>query len=426
MNKSNTETRICKVCGRELPIEKMAINRTKSGLTIYRNVCKECSNEYQRQLKKKKSIKEFMKDESMKIHRKYKDVRSERILSVEESGIELIKEDEIFVKLLDYRNAWISNYGRALALYGGKYSVMQKKILDGEVAYQLYKNIYDGEKWIYERRLVKAWKLVVQEFILNYDIANNICCWHKRNNKDDLYYKNLYPLNEKQYAAVKEQFEKYGIDSEEIILDVINSVEYKADDWSPKCMKKSVCGIGYLGCNKVDTCSKVYRKWVNMIQRCYYGKVHEYKPYYAQCTVCEEWLNFSNFKIWYDENNVIGKKFDLDKDILIQGNTEYAPDTCALVSHYANTIFEKSRGIKNNILLNVKTGMYDTSMVLLGSKKEVGSFATKEIAQKELFEFKKDYIRQFARKSKSRVPDKVYRAMLNWKTNMEEKEDLSA
>lgn len=407
MSAKNIEERIkkCKVCGEDLPIEKM---RHKE------RVCKQCYNRLRREERKEKQIKEFMTDKSMKIHRKYKEVRPERILSLEVSGIMPTKEDEVFVRLLDYRYTWISNYGRAVELYGGKYCVKHKKYVDGEITYQLCKNVYDGKKWTYKKTFAKAWKLVVQEFIINHDIVNNIYCWYKGNNKADLYYKNLYPLNEKQYAAVQEKFKADGTDSEERIFDIINSVEYKADNWSPRGMKKSVCGVGYLGCNKVDVYSKVYRKWANMIQRCYYDIVHEYKPYYKPCTVSEEWLNFSNFKVWYDENNIAGKKFDLDKDILIQGNTEYAPDTCALVSHYTNTIFE-SRGIKNNIVENSKTGMFDVAMLLLGKKMDVGSFGTKKMAQKELFEYKKDYIRQFARKSKKQVPEKVYQAMMNWK-----------
>lgn len=405
-NKDKNETKKCKMCGRNLPIEKM---KQKSW-----NMCKECYNETQHKKKLEKQIEEFLIDESMKIHRKYKEVRPERILSAEISGVKPIQEDEVFVRLLDYRYTWISNYGRAVELYSGKYCVKHKKYIDGEVAYQLYKNIYDGKKWTYEKILVKVWKLVVQEFIVNYDIANNVRCWYKGNDKADLYYMNLYPLNEKQYAVVQEKFEAEGIDSEESIFDIINSVEYKADNWSPRGMKKSVCEIGYWGYKKVDVQSRGYQKWANMIQRCYYDKVHEYKPYYAPCTVCEEWLNFSNFKVWYDENNIAGKKFDLDKDILVQGNTEYAPDTCALVSHYTNTIFE-SRSIKNNIVENSKTGMFDVSMSLLGKKMNVGSFGTKEMAQKELFEYKKDYIRQYSRKSKNKVPGKVYQAMMNWK-----------
>lgn len=410
------ETKVCKKCGRELPLEKFGLNgKDKNGCIKYKSRCKECANIYKRKWWENRNIKIFLADECMKLHKKYKEVRPERILYVTEYGITLIADDEVFVRLIDYRDVWISNYGRALSQYGKKYSLMHKKVTkNGEIAYLLYKNVYDGEKWTYKKCMVEAWKLVVQEFVINYDIANNIHCWHKGGNKDDNYYKNLYPLNDKQYAAVQNNFLNDGIDSEESILDIMNSTEYKADDWNPVYMRKSVCGIGYLGRSGVKTDNLAYRKWVNMIQRCYYEKIHEYKPYYAPCTVCEEWLNFANFEVWYNENYIDGKKFDLDKDILVQGNTEYAPDTCSLISHYANTVFE-DRGIKSNIVENSQTGKFDTSMSLLGKKTEIGSFDTKEIAQQELFEAKKNYITKFAIKSKNKVPDKVYYAMKRWK-----------
>lgn len=415
MSENYIETKVCKKCGRELSLDKMSLDgKDKSGYTKYKSICKECANDKKRQWWRNKNIKAFLADESMKIQRKYKEVRSERILSIKQSKISPINDDEIFVRLLDYRDVWISNYGRALSQYGKKYSLMHKKVTkNGEIAYQLYKNVYDGEKWTYEKQTVEAWKLVTQEFIVNYDIANNDCCWHKENNKEDNYYKNIYPLNEKQYAAVRDNFSNNGIDSEKNILDIINSVEYKSDNWNPIYMKKSVCRIGYLGRSGVDVKSQAYIKWLNMMHRCYMAKIHEYKPYYALCTVCEEWLNFSNFEVWYNENYIVGKKFDLDKDILVQGNTEYAQDTCALISHYANTVFE-DRGIKSNIVKNSQTGKFDTSMSLLGKRTEIGSFDTLEIAQQELFESKKNYIIKFAIKSKNKVPDKVYYAMKQW------------
>ena len=33
-----------------------------------------------------------------------------------------------------------------------------------------------------------------------------------------------------------------------------------------------------------------------MLVRCYNAKFHERQPQYKGCTVCEEWLNYSNFK----------------------------------------------------------------------------------------------------------------------------------
>lgn len=118
---------------------------------------------------------------------------------------------------------------------------------------------------------------------------------------------------------------------------------------------------------------------------------------------------------WFRQNNIEGRKFDLDKDLLIRGNTEYGPDTCALVTHYANTIFE-DRGIKTNIIQNPQTGKFDTSMSLLGKRTEIGSFGTEEEAQRELLAYKKDFIVKYARKNRNKVPYKVYEAMMNWDT----------
>lgn len=150
------------------------------------------------------------------------------------------------------------------------------------------------------------------------------------------------------------------------------------------------------------------------MSRCYNKKIHEYKPYYAPCTVCEEWWNFSNFKVWFEEHYIPGKKMDLDKDVLIQKNKIYSPETCAFVTHYVNVVFENG-AIRNRIEQNLDTGKYEASALIFCKETEVGSFDTEEEAREKLFEYKKQYIHDFAKKSKGKVADKVYRAMLAWK-----------
>lgn len=103
--------------------------------------------------------------------------------------------------------------------------------------------------------------------------------------------------------------------------------------------------------------------------------------------------------------------------MLIQGNTVYGSDTCALVSHYANTIFE-DRGIKTNTTRNSHTGKFDTSMSVLGKRNEIGSFDTEEAAQRGLLAYKKEFIMKYARKNRNKVPRKVYEAMMNWDTEI--------
>ena len=236
-------------------------------------------------------------------------------------------------------------------------------------------------------------------------------------NKSDTYYRHLYPLNQYQYDAVSRHYEETGDDSEEYILDVMNSVDYRPDGWEPSHMKKSFFGIGYLGCGDADVRGEIYIKWANMMQRCYSEVTHRLKPYYKDCRGCEEWQNFSNFREWYRENIIEGRKFDLDKDILVQGNNVYGPNTCSLVTHYANTIFQR-RGIETNIVQNSVSGKFDASVYILGKTKQIGSFDSRDEAEKMLLLYRKELINKFARRNRNKVPYKVYEAMMKWDTEV--------
>ena len=81
---------------------------------------------------------------------------------------------------------------------------------------------------------------------------------------------------------------------------------------------------------------KAYVTWRHMLERCYSAKYQSSRPTYIGCSVCEEWLSFSNFKIWFDENYKEG--FHLDKDILIEGNKVYSPEFCRFVPVYLNLL----------------------------------------------------------------------------------------
>ena len=44
-----------------------------------------------------------------------------------------------------------------------------------------------------------------------------------------------------------------------------------------------------------------YITWTHMLQRCYSEKSQLKHPTYKGCTVCDEWLIFSNFKTWMEQ-----------------------------------------------------------------------------------------------------------------------------
>jgi len=71
-----------------------------------------------------------------------------------------------------------------------------------------------------------------------------------------------------------------------------------------------------------------------MLKRCY-SKGHQKKqPTYIWCAVCADWLTFSVFKKWMENQEWQGS--ELDKDLLFAGNKIYSPETCVFVSKITN------------------------------------------------------------------------------------------
>ena len=333
--KSNNETKICKCCGRELPISSFA----KSGKKYTRKICKSCENKQRREKREdnrfSNGIEQYLSDDSMHIQRQYKKINKDRILRKKISGIDFCAKDEKFVRLMYYKDAWISNYGRCIVYENGEYRLLRGSIdkWTGDTIYTLRKERYIKYTQTYAYKKVKVIgdSLVVENFIVNYDMANNTRIWHLNNNISDGYYKHLYPVTENQYERLTELQEQSSEPlSEDVIMDVINAVEYKQEGWNPWDYHRGLCGVGYSGM-KMNTemrHSVSYYKWKNMVQRCYDKKVHKkYKPEYKDKSVCEEWLNYSNFRIWFDEHYVPcnNNQIDLDKDLLVQGNKVYSP-----------------------------------------------------------------------------------------------------
>ena len=124
----------------------------------------------------------------------------------------------------------------------------------------------------------------------------------------------------------------------------------------------SVCGVGIIGAKYPSRIKgvvmKEYDTWTTMLQRCYSAKFKERNPTYKDVTCCEEWLNYENFYEWlHNQSNfekwLNGKRWCVDKDILVKGNKIYSPETCCLVPHIVNGLFEKGEAIRGDLPIGV-------------------------------------------------------------------------
>ncbi|QDP52601.1 MAG: hypothetical protein Tp185DCM00d2C31949991_55 [Prokaryotic dsDNA virus sp.] len=92
--------------------------------------------------------------------------------------------------------------------------------------------------------------------------------------------------------------------------------------------------------------SPAYSCWMKMLNRCYSEKYKELHPSYCGCLVHPDWLKFSVFERWFD--NEFSDGMCLDKDLFGDGST-YSEDNCVFISQRLNSIirdFYNSRDVE--------------------------------------------------------------------------------
>ena len=162
---------------------------------------------------------------------------------------------------------------------------------------------------------------------------------------------------------------------------------------------------------------KSYNHWMSMLERCYGGRV---QGAYKDCSVCEEWMVFSGFNKWFNEQQYkCQEEYHLDKDILIKGNKVYSPETCCLVPPEINVSL--TRRPKNNRDLPI--GVYHSKnnkrffAVIDVNRKQVrlGTFDTIEEAFLAYKKARESQIKTLADKYKDLIDPHVYEALYNYK-----------
>ena len=105
------------------------------------------------------------------------------------------------------------------------------------------------------------------------------------------------------------------------------------------------------GKDKIVWVCPFYQTWERMLERCYSEKLHKKRASYKGCKVCDEWLIFSNFKRWMETQDWQGKQ--LDKDLLVEGNKVYSPDTCIFVHRRVNSFVTSRVHARGKYMLGV-------------------------------------------------------------------------
>lgn len=128
-----------------------------------------------------------------------------------------------------------------------------------------------------------------------------------------------------------------------------------------------------------------YIKWVDMLRRCYSLSHQKKYPAYNGCSTVPEWHYFMTFKAWMEKQDWEGK--ELDKDLLIQNNKIYGPDTCIFLDQSINKFIKERSNTKNEYSggasFHKRIGKFQAQGwdILTGKRKGLGYFDSKREAQ---------------------------------------------
>jgi hypothetical protein len=96
-------------------------------------------------------------------------------------------------------------------------------------------------------------------------------------------------------------------------------------------------------CNVDNPDKRVYTLWYSMLRRCYDEKSQSRSrgKSYAGCTVCDSWLDYSNFArditlLFGYEDWLNGKGYCLDKDTINPNNNVYCKEFCCFIPYQEN------------------------------------------------------------------------------------------
>lgn len=199
----------------------------------------------------------------------------------------------------------------------------------------------------------------------------------------------------------------------------IHSIKYKSKPKKEPPIKKKVFNVGINDLPKNNKNRKALNRWYAMLNRCYV-KTHRFSDTYKDCSVCDEWLTFSNFKRWFDENHIEG--YHLDKDILVKGNKVYSPTTCCFVPPYINTLLINRRNFRGELPIGVtkNSGGYSVTISKMNNPFYVGTYKTPEEAFFAYKEAKESYIKEVAHEyyERGEITKKVFDALMRYEVEI--------
>ena len=193
-------------------------------------------------------------------------------------------------------------------------------------------------------------------------------------------------------------------------------------------MAKLVFGVGVNDKTRpagVDGKSvKEYGLWKHMLERCFSEKYQTFYPTYKGCNVSDNFLYYSYFYDWCQEQTGFGKvdekgrSWCLDKDLLFIGNKTYSETTCVFVPQEINLFFNENGNTRGEYPVGVcfdkSSCKFMAYCTVNGKRQHLGRFNTAQEAFAAYKPFKEALCKELALKWQPQIDPRVFEAMMSW------------
>lgn len=183
-------------------------------------------------------------------------------------------------------------------------------------------------------------------------------------------------------------------------------------------MTKLVYGIGTYRKGKYQSSDPSYKIWTSMLSRCVpNGTIQTKSPCYVGCTVHPDWVEFQKFADWCQyQIGYACEDYQLDKDILSQGNKVYGPDTCRFVPSKLNRLLTNTKRnmgkYPTGVSLN-SDGKFRAQIGVGNQVKYLGVFTTVNEALIAYNTAKRLAVRSLVETYRYEIDDLVYKTLMS-------------
>lgn len=156
----------------------------------------------------------------------------------------------------------------------------------------------------------------------------------------------------------------------------------------------------------------IYTHWCNLLSRIFSDSYTKSVTCYKDSSICDEWMNFSNFYKWAKDKRYIGR--DLDKDLKVTGNKIYSPSTCLFIPPDVNKLIQEKTRPKHDLPAGVtikSDGKFISRCSKNGKRVYLGVYTDKNDASMAYRRYKRSIIIEKAHEFVDE-PD-LYNALIN-------------